>query len=481
MLIRQEAHRDKPAILMKRRNVTDTRNLCVGMLRLFLFPDTTKEKAMPLRELRQKKEELQKEMVSWNTEHRGKALSEEDKAKWKGFIDQRQTIEDEIEREAILAEGERREAAQEVKIGQATDAEKEERDRKAKQSENRWEDFGEFMSAVHQHAATEGRTLDPRLELRAATGAAEKVPSDGGFLVQNDFASELLKRTYEVGQIVARTNPLSISKGNGTKINSIDETSRVNGSRWGGIQAFWADEADAMTGSKPKFKQLEFTLKKLTALVYATDELLEDQSVLQKVISEGFAEEMSFKIEDGIINGTGAGQLLGILTGGSLISVAKETGQLANTVQIENLTNMWSRCWARSRRNAVWLINQDIEPQLLTMGITFGTGGAPVYMPAGGISQAPFATILGRPVIPVEYMATLGTVGDIVLADLSQYILAKKGGLQTASSIHVRFLNNEQVFRFVMRLDGQPIWNTALTPFKGTNTLSPFVALAERA
>lgn len=435
---------------------------------------------MPLRELRQKREELQKEMVSWNTEHRGKALSEEDKAKWTGFIDQRQTIEDEIDRETILAEGERRDAKGEVDSGKVTDPKKEERDRKIEEPENRWPDFGEFLSAVHD-AEDPSLRRDSRLEHRAISGTSEKVPSDGGFLVQNDFASELLKRMYEIGQIMDRTKKLPITKGNGTKINSIDETSRANGSRWGGIQAFWADEGGDFTKSKPKFKQLEIKLNKLTALVYATDEMLEDQSVLQTVISEGFAEEMSFKAEDAIINGTGTGQPLGILNSGSLISVAKETGQLANTVEVENLTNMWARCFARNRRNAAWFINQDIEPKLLTMGITFGTGGAPVYMPAGGISQAPFATILGRPVIPVEYMATIGTVGDIVLADLSQYVLGRKGGLRTASSIHVRFLNDEQVFRFVLRLDGQPIWNTALTPFKGTNTLSPFVALATRA
>jgi HK97 family phage major capsid protein len=102
-------------------------------------------------------------------------------------------------------------------------------------------------------------------------------------------------------------------------------------------------------------------------------------------------------------------------------------------------------------------------------------------MPAGGMSGLPYATLFGRPVIPVEYCATLGTVGDIILADFNEYLLARKGGLQTASSIHFRFDYDETVFRFVLRLDGQPAWNAPLTPFKGSNTLSPFVALATRA
>jgi HK97 family phage major capsid protein len=144
---------------------------------------------------------------------------------------------------------------------------------------------------------------------------------------------------------------------------------------------------------------------------------------------------------------------------------------------------MYSRIFAQSRPNAVWLINQNVEPQLFTMSLAVGTGGVPVYMPAGGLSGAPYGTLFGRPVIPIEQCATLGTVGDIIFADLNGYILAEKGGLQSDMSIHVRFIYDEQVFRFVMRLDGQPVRATALTPYKGgaSYTQSHFVALETRA
>ena len=103
-----------------------------------------------------------------------------------------------------------------------------------------------------------------------------------------------------------------------------------------------------------------------------------------------------------------------------------------------------------------------------------------MFVPAGGLPNAPAGTLLGRPIVPIEQCQTLGTVGDIILADLSQYVIADKGGLESASSIHVRFVYDESVFRFVYRVDGQPIWNSALTPFLSANTLSPFVALASR-
>lgn len=349
--------------------------------------------------------------------------------------------------------------------------------------------LGEQLMAVYraQSPVIEG-SADIRLlyqadqETRAATGLSESVPSDGGFLVQKDFNAELLKRTYEVGEISSRVRriPIGANK-NGLKMNAIAESSRADGSRWGGIRAYWMAEAAEKTASKPKFRQVDMSLQKLAALMYATDELLDDAMALGAVVQEGFPEEMNFKVEDAIINGTGAGQPLGIVGCGAEVSVAKETGQAAATIVYDNIVKMWSRMWGRSRRNGIWCINQDCEPQLFKLAIATGTGGAPAFLPAGGLSGSPYSTLFGRPVIPVEYCQTLGTKGDIQFIDPSQYLMIDKGSIKAQSSIHVRFIYDETAFRFVYRVNGQPMWNTTLTPFKGSNTLSPFVNLVTRS
>jgi HK97 family phage major capsid protein len=345
-----------------------------------------------------------------------------------------------------------------------------------------WKSFGEQLLAVRTAAAPGGK-MDARLTVRnAATGLNESVGSDGGFLVQQDYSTKLLERAYKTGVLapLAEKIPLSTAA-NGLKINGIDETSRVNGSRWGGIQSYWENEADTPAASKPKFRKIELNLKKLFGICYATDEMLADASALAAIVERGFASEFGFKIDDGIFRGTGSGQLLGIMNSPALVSVAKKTGQAANTIITENIVNMVSRLWSGSMQNAVWYINQNTLPQLYTMSLAVGTGGAPIYMPPGGISGSPYSTLFGRPVMPIEQCETLGTVGDIVLADISQYIMIDKGDVKSDVSVHVRFLYDEQVFKFTYRVDGQPAWHSALTPYKGTSTLSPFVALATRA
>lgn len=345
----------------------------------------------------------------------------------------------------------------------------------AKDNEKRFASFGEQLMAAYR-AATPGGKVDERLTTRAASGLNESTPSDGGFLVQQDFVTELLKRTYETGILASKVKKIPIStNANGMKINAIDEDSRANGSRWGGVQTYWEGEADEITASKPKFRQMELSLKKLTGLCYATDELLQDAAALEAVIRQAFAEEFGFKIDDAILSGSGEGEPLGILNSGAIVTVAKEASQ-TDIITVENLIKMWNRLWPRSRANAVWYINQELEPYLYTLKI----GDKPVYIPAGGLSEKPYGTLFGRPVVPIEQCSAAGEVGDIILADIGQYLLIDKGGIKSASSIHVRFLYDENVFRFIYRVDGKPIWTKPLTPYKGSATVSPFVTLAKR-
>ncbi len=318
-----------------------------------------------------------------------------------------------------------------------------------------------------------------------SSGLEESTPSLGGFLVGSDESRDLIKKAHETSKLFDRTRKIPISNpSNSLKIPYIDETSRANGSRLGGIQSFWQSEGSTKTDSKPKFGLLELSLKKLIGLCYGTDELLQDAEALGAIISQGFAEEIGFKLDDGILNGTGSGQLLGLLNANCLVSVAKESGQTAKTLIWENIKKMWAQFWPGSYSNGIWIISQSCWLELMSMSESTGTGGVPVWMPANLAKGRPNSTLMGMPVIVAEQCQTLGTKGDIYLADLSQYIVATKGAIQMASSIHVKFTTDETTFRFVYRVDGQPSWHDTLTPYKDATTsapLSPFIVLATRA
>lgn len=335
--------------------------------------------------------------------------------------------------------------------------------------------LGEFGMAVK--AAYEGAGVDPRLHA-AASGLNTVNQSEGGFAVPPELAPGIEQGMFAAGEVLSRVDARDIN-GDSIAYNVIDESSRATGSRAGGVQGYWVDQGTAPTSSMPKLARLELRLRKVGALGYMTDEVVSDAAALGGELEMLFVDELTFQVEDAIVEGTGAGQPLGYQNAPCLVTVAKETGQAVATIMVANLSKMWARLPARSQKNAVWLVNVDTQPQIDLLTIPAGTAAVEprfvTYNAAGAL------TIKGRPVVPVEYCATLGTVGDIALVDLGRYRLIRKaGGPSTASSIHVRFTQGEQTFRAFYRCDGQPVPRSAITPFKGSNTLSPFVVLATR-
>ncbi len=317
------------------------------------------------------------------------------------------------------------------------------------------------------------------------TGANETNPTEGGFLVQEDFGAELIRRRRETGVLNGMAQHIPIGpNSNSYKYNYVDETSRANGYRGGGISASWVKEGGAATASQPTFGQSTIQLRKLAALVYVTDEQLADSTQLTAMIESDYPAEINYLIDDGMINGTGAFDMLGILNhqspNGATVSVAKETDQIADTIVVENLANMWNKLLPTARFNAKWFINLDVETQLNLLEFPVGTGGTPAYLPPGGLSVAPYATLYGREVVPIEQCPILGDLGDVILFDPSSYIIIEKGGIDSASSIHVNFTNFETAFRFVERLNGQPRHAKAIAAAKGGTRRSEAVVLAER-
>ena len=248
-----------------------------------------------------------------------------------------------------------------------------------------------------------------------------------------------------------------------------------------------AGRRPTVNATKPKFGLLEIRLEDLMGICYTTDRAQRDATSLGQIIQKAFASEFAFKVDDEIIRGTGVGQCLGLLNSGALVTVTKETSQVTATLVAENVIKMRSRLRARSRPKSAWFYNQELDVQLPQMNIKVknvagseNVGGFPVYMPAGGLSGAQYDTLFGRPMIPIEQAEALGTKGDIFLADLSEYLLIRKGALETAESIHVRFLYGENTFRFTYRINGAPAWKTVLTPYKGSATQSPFITVETR-
>lgn len=324
-------------------------------------------------------------------------------------------------------------------------------------------------------AGISGRESDQLqyLKIRSAAGGDEHSTfSDpyGGYLLPIGFSPTMLRVDPEADPTMGRTMmvPMNVPiVGFAARVDK-DHTNSVSG----GLRVYRRAEADTVTPSRMEMELITLRANPLMGVSFATEELLNDspQSFVA-IISAGFQDEFNSRVLDERLNGTGVGEYLGLLKSPALVS---ETRQLANEINYLDILNMRARTWRYE--NAVWMANHDTIPQLGQLNLQVGAGGSAIWMQSAQIDLP--GILLGRPIFFTEYMKSLGTAGDIGCINWTQYLEGIYQPLQSAESIHVRFVNNERAFRFTMRNDGAPWWRAALTPKNSTKTLSPYVTLA---
>ena len=304
----------------------------------------------------------------------------------------------------------------------------------------------------------------------------------GGFLVPLGFSPELLRVEPEADPVgyLTRKIPMDLPTIKIPARTDKNHTSSVSG----GVTVTRRPETVAATASQTTFEQVVLTAHNLMGLSYVTEELMTDSPLaFIAILDMGFRDQFTYALTKERLFGTGVGEYLGMghTNNPALISVSAETGQASTTFVYKNAVNMRARCWGYSR--AVWIANHDVLPQIMLMSQSVGAGGIPVFQPGtrlGLVDNDVAGVLLGRPLVFSEYCQTLGTAGDVLLVNPTEYLEGTYQAMQSAESIHVRFVNNERVFKFWMRNDGRPWWKSALTPAYSSNTLSPFVVCATR-
>lgn len=353
--------------------------------------------------------------------------------------------------------------------------------------------LGEFASAVH-NACTLNGPVDSRLVRNDASGANETTGADGGYLVPPDYAAGVIDLIQEQSILLPQARRVTIA-GNRLIEAYLVESKRDDGHRHGGVLAYWKGEAQQYKASKPTFGERTTQLDKLTAICPVTEELLMDEPAIESTLDTKVAQEFAWKADAAIFGGSGSGSMpLGMVvptTNAALVTVDKESGQAAGTVNVQNILKMWNRMPAQCRANAKWYINQDLELQLMQLmmgtdtvatsdsGVTVSFGG-PLWLPAGAYGNEN-GKLLGRDVIPLEQAAAVGAVGDIAFLDATQYLIVERAGINKQTSMHMYFDTDEVAFKFSWRVGGRPDWMTAITGANSTIARSPYVALAARA
>lgn len=339
--------------------------------------------------------------------------------------------------------------------------------------------IGEFSKSVVLFSSRMPLDKDPKIAASKKALMETRVGGDGGILVPPEYSNSLFKMAEEKSAIWSRATKLPV-QGNSISLPSISNYSNADDTYYGGVKNYWVQEGATGTEVQPKFDMIQFRLHDNMTLIPITNDLLQDSPVTIAPLIEMMASNaIALSMDNVMINGDGVGKPQGILNANCKLSIAKEGGQSAKTIVANNIIKMFSRFNMSYLNGAIWLLNQTVLPQLLPMNIASGTAGALVYMAPGGLSASPMGSLLGIPNQYSQFCKTLGTEGDIILCNPSQYLAVDKAGSAEWSK-EVYFIYNKSLLRVMYRADGQMWQNKVFQPANG-DTLSPVVTLAVRA
>lgn len=340
-----------------------------------------------------------------------------------------------------------------------------------KSDQPRWKSLGEFTRTV----------ADGLHDERLIRGAAmtEGVGSDGGFLVPAQYASMLLDKSLmmEVVRPRAMVSPMS---SNSKVIASFDF---LDGAAPGGFVFQWVGESNAWSEQKGRLKPHHLRAHKGGILARVSTELAEDGMEFDTQITNALTNSLAYGMDNAFLRGTGVGMPLGVLNAASLISVAKEIGQVADTLVYRNIVKMYARMHPSCIANSVWVVSPTVIPSLLTLQLPMQNVAGTDNVAGSHIAVTPgpegSLMLLNRPLLTSDKLPPLGDKGDILFVDFSQYVIGLRREVFVERSPHVYFVTDELAVRIKTRIDGQPLWDAVYTGVDG-NTLSWAVTLDDR-
>lgn len=308
----------------------------------------------------------------------------------------------------------------------------------------------------------------------------EQDGTEGGYLVPAEFNSRLLEVSGQVNPIDALSGsraPMTMPMTSRTlTMPALDQTvTPTTGTSAfdAGVVAAWTAESGSIPETSPQFSPLTLNAHKLSGHTIASNELESDSAVaLEQLLTRLFGQAIGRRRLHAFLRGDGTGKPLGVLNSPAAIAVTRTGG--GNNFEAADVPLMARRLFPGSLVNAVWFIHPFMLSDMTSMA--FGSNSLITW--ADIRTGAPGA-LFGLPYYPVEFASAPGTAGDVFLCDWSYYLIGNRGGTAIAMSDHARFLNDDRVWRFTHRVDGQP-WTrgpSILSDGAGTNTVSAFTYL----
>lgn len=357
-----------------------------------------------------------------------------------------------------------------------------------------FESSNEFLKSIvnlYRDRKTEDRRLICAINAVGDDEYSRGNWESAGVLIPRGFIDRILQTTAEDDFLTPRMTQIPMSA------PIVDINARVDKNHstsvTGGTVVYRTAETRTVSLTKDTFEKITLKASELNGASAVTRQLMQDSPIsIPALIEASMREAAKYKRMDELINGSGNGCPLGFLNSGNTAAIAvnRRAGQADATVLTGyNVLDVRKRVWGYDQ--AIWLANPDLYDLIATLHIesTNNAGILKFFYPGDfGANDGKPDMLLGRPIYFTEFMPGITSSNDgnqisewntgfLACVNMSQYLYGVRGSQTMDRSVHVRFLEREELFLWTMQDDARPWWKTYITPKNGVTTLSPFVYL----
>ncbi|TQR29399.1 phage major capsid protein [Brevibacillus brevis] len=355
-------------------------------------------------------------------------------------------------------------------------------------NDNGFASLGEFINAV-RFGDTKGRLAE--VPVGQGEGGGYKVPDafraqilpsqvlnqwsmgtggEGGYAVPVEFRPDVLMISPEAA--IVRSRATVIPAGEEAPDTKITMPALDQGTKgvFGGVEVSWIGEGEEKPDTGGSLKEVALQPHEVAATTVVTDKLLRNWSAADSFIRSLLTKAMMAAEDIAYLTGNGTNKPTGVVGAAGSLAVNRAT---ANTVTYDDIVLLLAYLLPDSASSSIWVANQSIMPDLVKLR---DPAGNYIFIQGNATKGIP-ATLLGIPIRFTGKTPAKGQKGDLVLVDLSYYLIKDGSGPYIAASEHVYFKQNKTVIKAFWNVDGKPWVIAPLTLEDGVTKVSPYVVL----
>lgn len=295
------------------------------------------------------------------------------------------------------------------------------------------------------------------------------VGTEGGFAVPEQFRPDVLMLNPESSIVRPRATVLPAGEPADAKITMPALDQGTNGV-YGGVEVQWIAEGDEKPDTSASLKEVTLQPHEVAATTIVTDKLLRNWAAADQFIRSLLRNAMTAAEDMAFLTGNGTGKPTGLIGAAGAKVVKRGT---ANSVKTDDIINMLGALLPESLSGSIWVANQSLLPEIAKLQ---DAAGNYIFI-QGDMTRGIPSTLLGLPIRFTGKNPAKGSKGDLVLADLTYYLIKDGSGPFIAASEHVLFKQNKTVIKAFWNVDGKPWVVAPLTLENGVTTVSPYVVL----